>query len=221
MSLLWKKSYWSPLSLCYLKAYCMISCTVKNVRDPRKWSICFYTREYWMIYRGPGFLAVIRLLPRPFLRLMSASCLSYSVFLWDAGRAYWREKGVGEEPNHTTARKKPGPLSILSVLYSTMYCTYVPKYLRKWRKEDWRGALWQFPSSYPRSEQVPAACKQTRRQNSNHLRFRFLRKRFPPNLWLTDRKKAVNHGGYLIKRQAMHEFVVKLGFHEIKASWAT
>jgi hypothetical protein len=36
-----------------------------------------------------------------------ASCLSFSVFLYVAGRAYWREsgEGVGEEPNQTTARK--------------------------------------------------------------------------------------------------------------------
>jgi len=172
------------------------------------------TREHWMIYRDPGFLVAPRPAPPPVSKLDRHL----------TGRLRKRDNlltGVGEEPNHLKKTWSSINHSILSVLYSTMYCTYVPKYLRKWRKEDWRGALWQFPSSYPRSEQVPAACKQTRRQNSNHLRFRFLRKRFPPNLWLTDRKKAVNHGGYLIKRQAMHEFVVKLGFHEIKASWAT
>ncbi len=46
--------------------------------------------------------------PRPFLP--SASCLSFPVFLCVAGWAYLRKgrKGVGEEPNHTTARE-PGP----------------------------------------------------------------------------------------------------------------
>ncbi len=54
------------------------------------------SREYWMIYRGPGFLAVVWIgsstspSPKP---LPSATCLSFSVFLCDAGRAYRRERG--------------------------------------------------------------------------------------------------------------------------------
>ncbi len=72
------------------------------------------TSEYWMIYRGPGFLPIVLFgsSPTPFPPLRSASCLSFSVFLCVAGRAYWREKrgdGLGDKPNHTTARK-PGPL---------------------------------------------------------------------------------------------------------------
>jgi hypothetical protein len=43
-----------------------------------------YPREYWVIYRGPGFLA-----------LPSASYLSFSVFLLVAGRAYLWERGKG------------------------------------------------------------------------------------------------------------------------------
>ncbi len=77
------------------------------------------SRVYWMIYRGRGFLAVvgmIRLLAHPHLSsLPSATCLSFSVFLFIAGRDYWREGGGGggvEEPNHTTARK-PGPLETI------------------------------------------------------------------------------------------------------------
>ncbi len=56
-------------------------------------------REYWMIYRGPGFdafvydLAPVHPLPPP--PLPSASCLSSSAFLWVACRAYWRERGEG------------------------------------------------------------------------------------------------------------------------------
>ncbi len=59
-----------------------------------------YPREYGVIYRGPGFLAL-------------ASYLSFSVFLRVAGRAYLPERGGGEdeEPNHTT------PSSL--VLYKT------------------------------------------------------------------------------------------------------
>jgi hypothetical protein len=43
------------------------------------------TREYCMIYRGLGFLAVIRL---GFIPLPSAACLSFSVFLCVSGRSY-------------------------------------------------------------------------------------------------------------------------------------
>jgi hypothetical protein len=45
-----------------------------------------YPREYRVIYRGQGFLA-----------LPSASYLSFSVFLLVAGRAYLRERGGGGE----------------------------------------------------------------------------------------------------------------------------
>ncbi len=62
--------------------------------------------KYWVIYRGPGFLAVVWFgsspapLP-PALPSATASCLSFAVFLCVAGRAYWRERGAGEEPNRT------------------------------------------------------------------------------------------------------------------------
>ncbi len=60
-----------------------------------------------MKYRGLGFLAIVWLAPPPpHPPLPQASCLSISVFVWVACRAYWREReGVGEEPNYTTARK--------------------------------------------------------------------------------------------------------------------
>jgi hypothetical protein len=56
---------------------------------PSKGSQC---REYWMIYRWPCFLAVVWFgsSPTPFL---VTSCLSFSIFLCVAGRAYWRERG--------------------------------------------------------------------------------------------------------------------------------
>ncbi len=61
-----------------------------------------YSREYWMIYRGPGFLAVgwFGSSPTPSPPMQSASCLSFSVFLYVAGEAYRMgggEEGVGEK----------------------------------------------------------------------------------------------------------------------------
>ncbi len=69
-----------------------------------------------MIYRGPGFLAVVWFIPPP---LPSANCLSFSVFLCLAGRAYYRERGGGGERGAKSYnRKKAWPCinhSILSV----------------------------------------------------------------------------------------------------------
>jgi hypothetical protein len=60
-------------------------------------------------YRGPGFLAVVLL--GFFPSSLSASFLSFLVFLCATGVELTDGrggKGVGEEPNHKTARK-PGP----------------------------------------------------------------------------------------------------------------
>jgi hypothetical protein len=56
---------------------------------------------------------MIPLLAHPFPPLPSASCLSFTVILCVAGRAYRSGEGVGEEANHTTARN-PGPLQYKS-----------------------------------------------------------------------------------------------------------
>jgi hypothetical protein len=86
-----------------------------------------------MIYRGPGFLAAVVWLGSLltlFPTLTSETCLSFSVFLCVTGRAYCRERGgegMGEELNHTTARK-PGPLYIiqyLTELYAETRMDYV------------------------------------------------------------------------------------------------
>jgi hypothetical protein len=72
-----------------------------------------HTREYWMVYRGPGFLAVIWLLltPLPLPPLPSATCLPVcyqsSLLTGEGGER------VGKEPKHTTTRM-PDPHSILS-----------------------------------------------------------------------------------------------------------
>jgi hypothetical protein len=51
------------------------------------------TRDYWMIYRGPSFLAIVwfgsSLIPSHPL-----SHLSFSVFLCVPGRPYWRVSGM-------------------------------------------------------------------------------------------------------------------------------
>ncbi len=75
------------------------------------------TREYWMIYRGPGFLVVLWFDSSP--TLPSASYLSFSVFLCVISRAYWGGKGVGEKPIYRTERK-PDPLPIKhSIFYGS------------------------------------------------------------------------------------------------------
>ncbi len=49
-----------------------------------------------MYYRGPGFLVVVYFGSLSSPPLPSADCLSFSVFLCVALRAYWRERGVGK-----------------------------------------------------------------------------------------------------------------------------
>ncbi len=74
----------------------------------------FYDREYWMIYRGPGFLAVLCLgsLFTPFpTPLPAASYLSFSVFLCVAGRPYLRVGGRGAK---NTIVRKHGPVAATS-----------------------------------------------------------------------------------------------------------
>jgi hypothetical protein len=80
---------------------------------PLQYALCMLGRKYWMICRGLGFLAIVwfsfmdSLPPLP-----SASCLSFSLFLCVAGRAYRRERWgrSPNHPNHTAAARKPGPL---------------------------------------------------------------------------------------------------------------
>ncbi len=83
----------------------------RQLAEPEMYSV-LYTREFELFIEDQAFSPSYDLAPSPPLPpLPSASCLSFSVFLCVAGRAYWREMGdgVGEEPNHTTARKS-GPL---------------------------------------------------------------------------------------------------------------
>jgi hypothetical protein len=89
---------------------------------PRPECVCYYLvlpREYWMIYRGPGFLAIewFGSSPVPLPLLQSASCLSFSVFLYVAGRAYWRERrGSCGRGAKSYAREKTLPSMYYSIL---------------------------------------------------------------------------------------------------------
>ena len=73
-------------------------------------------REYWMIYREPGFLAVVWFSssPTPSPPLVSKLDRRHTERLRNKRQLFDRRggKGVGEEPNNTTARK-PGPLGII------------------------------------------------------------------------------------------------------------
>ncbi len=71
--------------------------------------------EYWMISRGPGFLAVVWFgsSPTPFPPLPSAKCRSFSVFLCVADRAHCREAGEGGSQIILPPESLPGPLSII------------------------------------------------------------------------------------------------------------
>ncbi len=64
-------------------------------------------REYWMVYRKPGFLAVIWLYPHPLPP--SPATISTDDTPEDCERetTCWRERGEGlrEVPNHTTVKK--------------------------------------------------------------------------------------------------------------------
>ncbi len=92
-------------------------------------------REIWMIYRGPGFLAFLWFgsSPTPSSPFPSASCLSFSVSHCVAGRAYWCERGVGEEPNHTTHWKK-------EIKFSSC--------IRKFRRDRVQSHIWLTASQY-------------------------------------------------------------------------
>ncbi len=77
-------------------------------------------REYSMIYRGPVFLWFkVWLLPPSHVSKLSLFislplCRRSSLLTGEAG-----EKGVGEDPNHTTARN-PGPLCIIQCSLLTL-----------------------------------------------------------------------------------------------------
>ncbi len=72
-----------------------------------------------MIYRGPGFLAVVWFcpLPRPLSRQQVVSLLSLPVCRRSSLPTGEEGEGVEEEPSHATARNS-GPLKII-LLFGT------------------------------------------------------------------------------------------------------
>ncbi len=82
------------ISFCKHLQYCTID--VQFIVFSRRWQK-YVGRDYWTIYRGPGFLAVVRLdwlLPYP-SPLSSQQVVSLFQSSWVAYRAYWWERGMG------------------------------------------------------------------------------------------------------------------------------
>ncbi len=76
-----------------------------------EWVECWIgSREYWLIYRGPGFLAVVCFgsSPPP-LSCQQLVSLSQSICVFRSRLLPGGGQGVGEEPNHTMGWK-PDPL---------------------------------------------------------------------------------------------------------------
>ncbi len=114
-----------------------------------------WTREYWMIYRGPGYLAVVwscsspRQPPPP---LPSASCLSFSVFLCVAQRGRRLEKRPNKEARLVGWRKmtQPGEICVMidaseGVLYRLAEPRAAKPVIKS--KHELRGHAWQIFSS--------------------------------------------------------------------------
>ncbi len=94
------------------------------------WKLCRYVlvrivqnREYWMVYRGPGFLAVVWFglshappTPPPHPSLPSVCSNGDTQEDWDRQLVDGRG-GRGKEPNHTTVRKM-----VLNKSFNTLWC---------------------------------------------------------------------------------------------------
>ncbi len=129
------------------------------------------SREDWTIYRGPSFLAVVWFgsTPAPFPPLLSANCLTFSVFNCVAGPAYWRERrgGGGVEPNHATAI---GPLWIIQS--SMVYRETVSQKAMAPKSTEWdlpkeNSGIFSDPKKYS----IRTLCKRFLRSAGLSLRF--------------------------------------------------
>ncbi len=100
---------------------------MRNLRS----SYCICPREYWMIYEGPGFLAVAWFgsSPTPFPPLPSASCLYFSVFLCRVSAVELTDgrggSGRGAKSDH---RKKAWPSTNHSILSDLQHISPSPPY---------------------------------------------------------------------------------------------
>ncbi len=107
-----------------------LNCTVNWVGSPgclhvdssAGCSVNSWNREFWMSYRGPGFFAVVWFGTSP-PRLVSKLDRQHTWRLWKRNNLLTGEggKGVGEEPNHTTARK-PSPLKSRKAFKINILC---------------------------------------------------------------------------------------------------
>jgi hypothetical protein len=82
------------ISFCKHLKNCTID--VQFIIFSRRWQK-YAGREYWTIYRGPRFLALVWFVSSltPSLSPVSKLSLFFSLHIWVACRAYWWERGVG------------------------------------------------------------------------------------------------------------------------------
>jgi hypothetical protein len=110
--------------------YCLACVLLKKVfravlsllkkRDLNFWRKWMSTRDYWMNGRGPGFLAVVWFSSSsaPYSPA-SANCLSFSVFLWVAGRAYLQESVGGSGwARSQIIRLRESPSGLVQIKYT-------------------------------------------------------------------------------------------------------
>ncbi len=81
------------------------------------------TREHWMFYKGPGFLTILLFVHAPLLHpLTSAKCLSFSVSVCVAGRAYLRKEVGSGRGAKSYDHEKAWPSINHSILSDYKYC---------------------------------------------------------------------------------------------------
>ncbi len=128
MNLRFKTSLHSKINIKWYTYICRHN-IYSNTRLLHCWSCkksynCVYSKEYWMIYRRPGFLVIFWFVssPIPFPPLPSASCLSFSYFLCVLSRSSfltsrgWRSSQIIRQRESL----------VLYKLFNTPWCTACP-----------------------------------------------------------------------------------------------
>ncbi len=95
-----------------------------------------------MIYRRPGFLVVLWFGSPPPSHLPSTSSLSFSVFLWVPGRAYWREWQGG-------AKSYDGEKALPSINHSILSGNSEDRRGENGRKTVRKSGTFLLPSTVP------------------------------------------------------------------------